>query len=158
MQPALRGAVPADWIPLPEVAAAARTASVVRGTRSVVAAWGDPGDGCFLTAVEVYGHHRDRVRTAIDRLGTHLDAPAAVHAWQVPATDDIPAEVNARLTVGVTTGAVRAIFAMDARALPRAALAACFHNDREPAACEALCTRLLPLLQAPPAPLPSVTP
>jgi hypothetical protein len=152
IQPALRAAVPADWTPLPDVASAARSAAVqIRGVSAAVVAWGDPGDGCFLVALDVRGNSRDRLRLVVERLGWHLDQQARMHAWQVPATESTPGEASGRLTVGAMVGSVRAIVDMDSHALPGAALAACFHNDREPDACEAICARLLPLLQAPPA-------
>jgi hypothetical protein len=151
IQPALAAALPADWVPLPTVAAAALAAArEVPGVSAGAAAWGDPAAGCYLLATELRGAHRDRLRAVLDRMGWHLDAQAVMHAWQVPATDVDPAELTGRLTVGGLTGAVRGLVSFDGRALPRAGLAACFYNPREPRACEAACAQLLPQLQIPP--------
>jgi hypothetical protein len=151
IQPGLAAALPADWIALPTVADAARTAATeVRDVATRTAAWGDPAAGCYLLAVEVRGARRDRLRTVLDRLGWQLDAQAVMHAWQVPAVDVEPAELTGRLTVGGLTGAVRGLVSFDGRSLPRAGLAACFYNDRQPVDCEAACTLLLPQLQLPP--------
>jgi hypothetical protein len=151
IQPALAAALPAEWVPLPAIAAAALTAArEVPGVTAGAAAWGDPAAGCYVLAADVHGAHRDRLRTVLDRMGWQLDAQAVMHAWQVPATDADPAELTGRLTVGGLTGSVRGLISFDARALPRAGLAACFYNDREPKACEAACAQLLPQLQIPP--------
>jgi hypothetical protein len=151
IQPALAAAMPTEWVPLPTIAAAATAATAdVAGVTVGAVAWGDPAAGCYVLAADVRGAHRDRLRTVLDRMGWHLDAQAVMHAWQVPATDVDPAELTGRLTVGSLTGAVRGLVSFDARALPRAGLAACFYNDREPKACEAACAQLLPQLQIPP--------
>jgi hypothetical protein len=151
IQPALAAALPAEWVPLPTVAAAATIGTAeVKGVTVDAAAWGDPAAGCYVLAVDVRGAHRDRLRAVVDRMGWHLDAQAVMHAWQVPATEVDPGEITGRLTVGSLTGAVRGLVSFDARGLPRAGLAACFYNDREPRACESACAQLLPQLQVPP--------
>jgi hypothetical protein len=137
VQPALRAALPAGWIELPDVARAATTAAAeIEGVAFAAAAWGDPALGCYLLAVDLRGAHRDRVQVVVDKLGWHLDAQAAMHEWKPPAAQAEPTEVTARLTVGGLTGALRGVLSVDARSLPRAGLAACFYNDREPRECE----------------------
>jgi len=151
VQPALRAAVPAGWIPLPAVARAADDAAKeIRGASFASAAWGDPAAGCYVLAADVRGARRDRLTVIVDKLGWHLDAQAVMHEWQTPAGQPDPAEVTARMTVGGLTGGLRAVFSFDARSLPRAGLAACFYNDREPIECEQACAALLPLVAAPP--------
>ena len=151
IQPALREALPTAWAPLPTIArAAAEAATAVDGVNVAAAAWGDPAAGCYLAVIDLRGTRRDVVRLVIEKLGWHLDAVAAMHAWRPPTAPVDPAVVTGELTVGSSTGSVRAVISSDARSLPRAGLAACFHNEREPAACQAVCARLLPQLQAPP--------
>jgi hypothetical protein len=151
MQPDLRAAMPAGWVPLPGLAHAASAAAVeVRGATVVAAAWGDAAAGCYLLALDVRGTERDKLDAVVQKLGWHLDAQAAMHAWTTPPGPVDPAEVTGRLTVGGLTGALRAVVSFDARSLPRAGLAACFYNDREPTGCEQACAALLPHLAVPP--------
>jgi len=150
-QPALRAAIPASWASLPEVARSAEAAAhEAEGVAVAAAAWGDAAAGCYLVAMELRGARRDALRVVADKLGWHLDAQAAMHAWQVPERDLNPAEILGKLSVGSLSGGLRALIAFDTRALPRAGLAACFYNEREPATCAAACERLLPQVQVPP--------
>jgi hypothetical protein len=151
VQPALRKALPATWIELPEVARAATTAAAaVEGVALAAAAWGDPAFGCYVLALDLRGARRDRLQVVVDRLGWHLDAQAAMHEWKPPTAQAEPADVTGRMTVGGLTGAFRGVLSVDARSLPRAGLAACFYNDREPRECEQACAALLPHVAAPP--------
>jgi hypothetical protein len=151
VQPAVRAALPSTWIELPDVARAAITAAAaVEGVTVASAAWGDPALGCYLLAIDLRGAGRDRLQVIVDRLGWHLDAQAAMHEWRPPAAQAEPADVTGRMTVGGLTGGFRGVVSVDARSLPRAGLAACFYNDREPGECEQACAALLPHVAAPP--------
>lgn len=148
--------VPADWKELPEVAAAAVAAA--RGILEDVVthghAWGEPSRGCYLAVVELHGKRRDSIASLKKELEATVGAGVEITGWTSSPDAEDSSEVEARFT-GTLSGQLRAHLVLDRQRIPHALAAACFYNDRQPAACENACTPLLAMLaplEAPPEP------
>jgi hypothetical protein len=142
-------ALPPGWRPQPPLAEAGMTAaSRGAGGRAIaVEAWGDPGLGCFVTLVAVTGTRGEKVATIAAELETTLAAGFQVADWSV--IDGQVAELSGRIVGTDRRGAVRGHVVVSPAGVPRAVVAACFYNEREPVRCDAACTALLTSLEAP---------
>jgi hypothetical protein len=142
-------AIPAGWVPLQHVADAGMVAAknAARGRVTVVRAWGEPSLGCFATLVEIAGTRSEHAARIAETFRATLAVDTQVDGWTF--TDGPAAEATATLRRGAMKGAVRGRFAIDAAGVPSAAFAACFHNERDPARCQAACTGLLASLESP---------
>ncbi len=146
-------AVPVGWSPLPEVAAAGKTAAAdAAGDRAIeVRSWGEPSLGCFVTVVEVTGTRDEHLAKMAESLRVTLDAALDLDGWTFT---DGPvagksAEVSATIAGNGLRGALRGKLVAEASRVPHAAVAACFYNDRDPARCQPACTALLASLETP---------
>jgi hypothetical protein len=149
--------VPADWKELPEVAATAVTAA--RNVREDLLvhghAWGEPSRGCYLAVVELHGKRRDTIPTLKKELEAAVGEGVEITAWTSSPDAEDSSQIEARFTGKGFTGQLRAQLILDRQRIGHALAAACFYNDREPAACENACTPLLAMLaplEAPPEP------
>jgi hypothetical protein len=145
--------VPAAWRELPAAAAAAITAARgVLGDGSDVHAhaWGEPALGCYLAIVEARGAARGAIDTIAAELEAALTEPGGVEITEWLSSPDAEdrSEIHARFTRGSPPirGQLRAELVLDSRRIPHAVAAACFYNDRHPAACDHACTPLLTML------------
>ena len=118
-------APPAGWRALPEVAAAIGTKAELDG----VEAWGDPARGCYAVWIAARGGG--------DLVGELL---AALAADKIATTDVVKRSGTLAFTLerGAYRGQVRA--QIDDRSV---SALACYHNLREPAACESACAAFL---------------
>ncbi|HET7501577.1 MAG TPA: hypothetical protein VFK02_11255 [Kofleriaceae bacterium] len=137
------GPLPPSWKPLPAISAAVRAAVAAGGVAiDVVDAWGAPASGCYAVRVALHGGGRDAPALADEVLGGFAAAgatgPGAIAIREVakPTTaDGVLAftfdrpPYHGRLRAHLGAGRVQAL--------------ACFENQREPAVCEATCTRVL---------------
>ena len=118
---------PASWRALPGAAAAAMRA-MPGGARAQ--AWGDPAAGCYLVEVAAPGAPGEDAAAARGELAGALGLG--------PAT---AGHVDGALHEGALTGSVRGwVVAAGDRVVSSAA--ACVYNDREPAACAAVCAAI----------------
>jgi len=141
-------AIPLEWEPLPEVAAAglAAVGEAARG-RTVVRAWGTPSLGCYATVVELVAARGEHAPRVAETFRATLALGAQVDDWTY--TDGAPAEARASIVRGAMRGAVRGRIATGTDGVPHGAFAACFYNERDPARCQAACAGLLASLEAP---------
>jgi hypothetical protein len=153
-------ALPEGWKPLLPVAAAVAAAAKADGVIVDGAdAWGEPAMGCYAAALDLHSAHADDAHKDAAALteqvlaglaaagapragGPHSPGPVAdPGTW---STSDVvkPTGTSGVLALSFERapyrGRVRARLGEG-----RIAMFACFHNQREPAACEAACTRLL---------------
>ena len=136
--------LPAKWRELPEVAkVAANAASEVAGSELAIrsAAWGDPGHGCFLVAVDIPTPNArarsiyERLEAAVAEAGfavkdfeTSLENETASSAGQErPKSDEQPVRARLVFSNGNVEGELRtwASNPVQLRA------AACFYTPRE---------------------------
>lgn len=123
-------APPADWQPLPAVAAAAGT---VAGARAL--AWGDPGRACYAVVLGTRAPTQNpedaltEFATSATRLG--------LAGWTVDATGG-----RGRFTRGDVAGDVRAV-ALAAGTDAVVVVAACVAGTRDPAGCATRCQPVL---------------
>ncbi len=121
-------APPAGWRALPELASAIGTAAKLDG----VQAWGEPAKGCYAVSIVADGGG--------DLATEMLAALATEHV----ATTDIlkPTSDTGVLSFSIARGAYRGKVRAQIEASSVAALA-CYHNEREPLACESQCASFL---------------
>jgi len=157
---------PEGWKQLPAVAAAVGAATKADGvTIDSVDAWGEPAHGCYAVWVELHGGSAeapalaDQVLAGVTRAAGPRDGAAvSSHAgasnaakttrtapWsEAVVTSDVvkPTAATGVLTFAFTSlpyrGRVRAQLGKG-----RIGAVACFANEREPLACQAICTQLL---------------
>jgi len=160
-EPARRDAAerPAGWTQLAPIAAAAAAAAQAEGvTIDAVDAWGEPALGCYAVwlalhggttgapalADQVLGSFRDAARTRDGAERTRVGAAAAAGSQAAISLDEVvkPSEPEGMLAFSFARspyrGRVRAQLGGG-----RVTAVACFGNQREPAVCEATCTRVL---------------
>jgi len=150
--PALGITPPADWKDLPTVAdAATQAAKAVLGGAAAIsaAAWGQPSRGCYLAAVAASGTKQDTLDELEKELRTAVGAGVSIGDWNVSPGGVDHEEIAATFTAATASAKLRGLVALDAQKFPHVAAAACFHNDREPAACESACAPLLAQLAPP---------
>ncbi len=121
-------APPAGWRALPELASAIGAAAKLDG----VQAWGEPSQGCYAVAIVAVGGG--------DLAGELL---AALNAERVLTTEVVKPTGDSNLLAFTLErapyrGKVRAQIESD-----RVSALACYHNEREPVACEAACATFL---------------
>jgi hypothetical protein len=121
-------APPAGWVALPEIANAIGATAKLDG----IQAWGEPSKGCYAVSIAADGGG--------DLVGELL---AALAAEKVATTDIVkPTGATGVLAFSIARGTyhgkVRAQIDTD-----RVAALACYHNDREPLACETQCATFL---------------
>jgi hypothetical protein len=131
------GTPPAGWKQLPPIAAAVGAAARADGVAiDAVDAWGEPALGCYGVWLTLRGGTADAPALADQVLGS-------VKAWS--------GSIGEIVKPGPPEGVLAFAFARPPyRGRVRAHLGngritaiACFGNQREPAACEAACTRAL---------------
>jgi len=149
--PASRGASapPAGWKQLPPIAAAAGAAAKADGvTIDAVDAWGEPAIGCYAVWLALHGGTAGAPALAEQVLDSFKGAGGAPKPAGGPqgafSLDDLvkPGEPEGVLAFAFTRppyrGRVRAHLGNG-----RITAIACFGNQREPAACEATCARVV---------------
>jgi hypothetical protein len=157
---------PAGWKQLPAVAATVGAAAKADGVAiDSVDAWGEPAHGCYAVWLELHGGTSDapalaeQVLAGMAGAGAPRDdaskAPAA--AASSAAKTKGPVLWPEALTISevvkptaATGGLTFAFTSLPYRGRVRAELGngrigavACFANEREPLACQAICTQLL---------------
>ncbi|MCL4226772.1 MAG: hypothetical protein KJZ91_20100 [Myxococcales bacterium] len=141
--------LPAGWSPLPEVAEASHAAATRgAGDRPVrVRAWGDPGVGCFVAVVDLTGTRDEPLAAIGAELRATLGGMVDVEGWTY--VEGPVAEVSATFARPPQRGALRGRIVAAPAGVPRATIAACFYNEREPARCRLACDAALASLEAP---------
>jgi hypothetical protein len=145
--PALPANHPADWRPLPPIAAAVGAAAKADGvTIDAADAWGEPARGCYGVWLALHGGAAAAPALAdqvLDSLRGDRTAEVTIDDLVAPTT---PAGVLAfQFRRATYRGRVRA--QLDAG---RIAAIACFGNEREPARCDADCAAVLGGVTRPP--------
>lgn len=128
-------AAPTGWTQLPAMAAAVAAAASDPATASVATdAWGDPATGCYAIWLDLHAAAGDAPALAEQVLGqlTGLTVGARVK----PTTAD--GELTFNFARPPYRGRLRAQLGHG-----RVAATACFGNQREPVACDTICTRVL---------------
>jgi len=153
--------VPTGWTEQPAIAEAAVAAAkqALAPDAAVHAhAWAEPARGCYLAIVEAHGTRREDLLKVIEQLQAGL-GDIELADWTTSPDAEDQAEINARFTTTVgdapsvaMAGRIRVHLARDRQRFPHAVAAACFYNDRQPAACDDACAPLLSMLE--PLPLP----
>lgn len=133
-------AVPADWRPLPTLVAAGARAA---GAPVAVAAWGEPGLGCFAVVVAAHAGHQ-HPEDAVEEVRVALTAGFGLDGWT--ATD--PTDLHGRLVRGPLRGELRGGVTVAPPTGAVVTMAACFYNQRDPVTCAALCQGVLATLDA----------
>ena len=131
---------PEGWKQLAPMAAAAGAAARADGvTIDSVDAWGEPAHGCYAVWLELHGGSADAPALA-DQVLAGIGRTAAT---ALTVSDVVkPTAATGVLTLAFTRlpyrGRVRAQLGKG-----RIAAVACFANEREPLACQAICAQLL---------------
>lgn len=131
--------VPADWRAQPTVA---RAAAAAAGADAEVAAWGEPGLGCFAIVVATRAPHQ-HPEDALEELRVALTEALGLDGWSADATAG-----RGRIARAPMTGELRGTVAVAAPKGAQVTLAACFYNQRDPDACRAQCAGVLDSLDA----------
>jgi hypothetical protein len=126
---------PEGWKQLPAMAAAASTAARADGvTIDSADAWGEPAHGCYAVWLELHGGASeapalaDQVLAGMPRIAiSEVVKPTAATGVLTLAFTSLPYHGRVRAQLG--KGRIAAV--------------ACFANEREPLACQAICTQLL---------------
>jgi len=128
-------APPDGWTQLPAIARAVATAATEPAASSVEAdAWGDPAAGCYAVWLELHGAAGDAPALA-ERVLAGLTG-LTIGELAKPAGPD--GELAFAFARPPYRGRLRARLGHG-----QIAAAACFGNQREPAACDAICARVL---------------
>jgi hypothetical protein len=151
-------AIPASWRELPEVVhAVEESLAAAKLPGAQVAAWGDPGRGCYAIqlAAKEPGRRVAQMEAGLRRGFGAPSAPAAGSAAAGSASPaSAPAAANpsrAELTLSLEQpmpGALRARIRDDGEST-RLAAAVCFFHARYPEQCRRHCERALASLEAP---------
>jgi hypothetical protein len=130
---------PAGWKQLPAIATAVAGAARADGVVIDGAdAWGEPAVGCYAVWLALHGGKAEAtllVRQVLDGLAARSVAIAISELATPSGPEGVLAFAFARAPY---RGRVRAQLSAG-----RIAMTACFANQREPAACDAACTRVL---------------
>jgi hypothetical protein len=153
---------PDDWKALPSIATAVAAAAKADGVAiDSVDAWGDPARGCYAVWLDLHREdtHKDAAVLANQLLASFQNADARSGSGSPirPSSPSSPSGWSIRDVVRPTGES--GVLALSFARAPylgrvraglgegRIAMTACFHNEREPVACDAACTRVL---EAPP--------